>query len=152
MKQDRFLIGILAGIGLLVILSLVVFFTRHNNQTYQADDTPEGVVHNYVLALIRDDYEKAYTYLADKEGKPSLDGFIADLYTPSDIGVDIGRTRINGDIATVEITIVNNSGDPLSGRWTYEDQATLVRQANGWKLTSMHYDFWGYHWYQDASK
>ena len=150
MKQDRFLIGILAGIALLVVISLVVFFTRQNNQAYMADDTPEGVVHNYVLAAINDDYEKAYSYLADKKGKPSLDNFIADLQPSSNIGVDIGNTRINGNIATVEITIVSNTGEPLSGRWTYEDQATLVRQTDGWKLTSMQYDFWGYNWYQDS--
>ena len=49
MKQDRFLTGILIGIGVLIIAALAVFFTRKDSQTYVADDTPEGVVHNYVL-------------------------------------------------------------------------------------------------------
>ena len=75
MKQDRFLIGILVGIGVLVVLALGLFFTRQDTQEYQTDDTPEGVVHNYVLALYRGDHEKAYGYLAEGENKPSYNEF-----------------------------------------------------------------------------
>ena len=52
MKQDRFLTGILIGIGLLVVVALAVFFTRKDSQTYIPDTTPDGVVHNYVVALL----------------------------------------------------------------------------------------------------
>ena len=75
MKQDRFLTGILVGIGLLVVVALVVFFTRKNSQTYVPDDTPEGVVHNYVLAVLDKDYEKAYGYLAELKYKPTYEEF-----------------------------------------------------------------------------
>ena len=64
MKQDRFLIAILAGIGLLVVAAFVLFFVRQSNLNYVSDDTPEGVVQNFVLALHKGDYEKAYAYLA----------------------------------------------------------------------------------------
>ena len=61
MKQDRFLIGILVGIGVLVVIALALFFTRRDQQEYVADDTPEGVVHNYALAVFREEYESRIT-------------------------------------------------------------------------------------------
>ena len=49
MKQDKFLTGILIGVGALVVLALVLFFTRQDKRDYLPEDTPEGVAHNYVL-------------------------------------------------------------------------------------------------------
>ncbi len=49
MKQDRFLTGILIGIGVLVVVALALFFARQGKQTYMAGDTPEAVVFNYAL-------------------------------------------------------------------------------------------------------
>ncbi len=72
MKQDRFLLGILIGIGVLIIAALVVFFIRKDSQTYVPDDVPEGVVHNYVVAVLNKDYEKAYGYLADLDKQAHL--------------------------------------------------------------------------------
>ena len=75
MKQDRFLTGILIGIGVLIIAALAVFFVRKDSQTYVPDDVPEGVVHNYVVAVLNKDYEKAYGYLADLDNKPTYEEF-----------------------------------------------------------------------------
>ena len=72
MKQDKFLTGILIGVGMLVLLALVLFFTRQDKRDYLAEDAPEGVAHNYVLAVLNKDYEKAYGYLADLKYKPCL--------------------------------------------------------------------------------
>src|ERR1700690_3007338 len=94
MKQDRFLIGILIGIGVLIVVALAIFFTRQNKQTYVSDSAPEGVVHNYVLALLNKDYGKAYGYLADLDNKPTFDqfhhAFATGQLNPSDAGVEIG--------------------------------------------------------------
>jgi len=75
MKQDRFLLGILVGIGILVVIALVLFFVRQDKQEYVMDDVPEGVVHNYALALYQGDYQKAYGYLAEREDKPTYEEF-----------------------------------------------------------------------------
>jgi len=76
MKKDRFLIGILVGIGVLITAALVVFFIRQGDgQTYVGENTPDGVVHNFVLALQKDDFQKAYGYLADEEDKPAFGDF-----------------------------------------------------------------------------
>ncbi|NTW11971.1 MAG: hypothetical protein HGA30_01525, partial [Anaerolineales bacterium] len=103
MKQDRFLTGILIGIGVLVVVALAVFFTRQDTQTYMAEDTPEGVVHNYVLAVLDKDYEKAYGYLADLEYKPTYEEFrrpfLNGYVNPNNTAVDIGESEIDGDEA-----------------------------------------------------
>ena len=72
MKQDRFLVGILIFIGVLVVVALALFFIRQDNQVYVADDTPDNIVRNYALALQKQDFQRAYTYLADNRWQTNL--------------------------------------------------------------------------------
>ena len=157
MKQDRFLTGILIGIGVLVVLALVVFFTRKDTQTYVSEDTPEGVVHNYVVAVLNKDYEKAYGYLADLDHKPTSeqfrDSFLKGMVNPSSYAIDIGRSEIVGDNATVEVALIYNSSDPFStGYRDTSQRAILVKQSGLWKISSMPYNLWDYSWYQVPPK
>ncbi len=157
MKQDRFLTGILIGIGVLVAAALAVFFARQNTQTYLAEDTPEGVVHNYVLALINKDYERAYGYLADLEYKPTYEEFrrpfLQGSANPESDSVDIGASYVSGDDATVEVSQIYNTSDPFSPPYRYQQKAVLVRQGGAWKITSMPlYNFWDYNWYSEPPK
>jgi len=157
MKQDRFLTGILIGIGLLVVLALAVFFTRKDTQTYVSDDTPEGVVHNYVVAVLNKEYEKAYGYLADLENKPTYDefhnSFLTGMVNPDSSGVDVGQSDITGDDATVEVTLVYNPTDPFSTGYRDTQRAILVLQNDAWKISSMpQYNFFDYNWYQEMPK
>jgi len=157
MKQDRFLTGILVGIGLLVVVALAVFFTRKDSQTYIADDTPEGVVHNYVLATLNRDYEKAYSYLADLDYKPTYAdfrrAFLNGEVNPENQAVDIGESDIVGDTATVELELIYNSSDPFSTGYRNMMTADLVKQDGAWKLTLMpQYNFWGYDWFVEPPK
>jgi len=62
-KTDKLLIGIVAGILLLVLVAFGVALTRPK-PTYQAEDKPEGVAFNYLFALQQEDYERAYSYLS----------------------------------------------------------------------------------------
>ena len=157
MKQDRFLTGILVGIGLLVVVALAVFFTRKDSQTYVPDDTPEGVVHNYVLALLKKDYEKAYGYLADLDHKPTHDefrkSFLNGIVNPNNGAVDIGTSETTRDEASVEVTMINNASDPFSTGYRDTQRAILVKQNGAWKISSMPtYYFWDYSWYQAPPK
>ena len=157
MKQDRFLTGILIGIGLLVVVALAVFFTRKDTQTYVSDDTPEGVVHNYVVAVLNKEYEKAYGYLADLENKPTYDefhnSFLTGMVNPDSSGVDVGQSDITGDDATVDVTLVYNPTDPFSTGYRDTQRAILVKQNGAWKISSMpQYNFFDYNWYQEMPK
>lgn len=154
MKQDRFLTGILIGIGVLVIIALAVFFTRTDTQTYISESTPEGVVHNYVLAVLNKDYEKAYGYLADLEDKPTFNefrrAFLNGEVNPDNQAVDIGESEVFGDTATVDIALIYNSSDPFSSGYRNMQYAQLLKQNGAWKLTLMpQYNLWGYNWYME---
>jgi len=152
MKQDRFLIGILIGIVALVVISLGLFFMRKDSEAYIADDTPEGVVHNYVVALHKMDYEKAYGYLSEKENKPSFEtfrqAFIVNMVSPRNVGLEIGSADIRSDAATVSLNTIYNASDPFSGGYRNADVALLINQGGQWKLEQMPYNFWAYDWYQ----
>lgn len=154
MKQDRFLTGILIGIGVLIVVALAAFFTRSDTSTYKPDDAPESVVHNYVLALLNKDYQKAYGYIADLENKPTFNEFRQSFLNyearPDNVGVSIGDAVIIDDVATVDVEFIYSSSDPFSTGYRNYDSATLLLQNGSWKLTSMpRYNFWGYSWYEE---
>lgn len=156
MKQDKFLTGILIGIGALLLLALGLFFTRQEKRDYVADATPDGVVHNYVLAVLNKDYQKAYGYLADLEHKPTYEqfrrSFFNGMINPGDVGVDVGAADIHEDEAVVALTIYYAPSDPFSSRYASAERALLVKQNGAWKLSSMPYQFWDYSWYQEPHK
>ena len=156
MKQDRFLTGILIGIGVLILLALGLFFTRQEKRDYLAETTPEGVTHNYVLAVINRDYEKAYGYLADLEHKPTYEdfrqSFLNGMVNPDNVGLDIGEAEIHGDEAVVNLTIYYSYNDPFSSRSGSADRALLVEQGGEWKVSSMPYNFWDYNWNMEPFK
>lgn len=153
MKQDRFLVGILVGIGVLVVVSLALFFMRQQQAAYLPDGTPENAVHNYVLALQRRDFQRAYTYLPEGENKPGLARFQQSFSTQelnlSGSSVEVGESNVDANgIATVNITIIRTSGG-LFTNINREPQLALLKQENGsWKITSIPYPYWGWDWYQ----
>lgn len=152
MKQDRFLIGILAAIGILVVISLVLFFVRKDEQAYLPGDSPEAVVHNYALAVHQKDYQRAYSYLADLENKPAYEQFRQDFLTNqvdvSQSSLRVGVVDINGDEAIVLVTVTHSSSDPFSRGWHTNETALLKKQADGWKIVDMPDSYWGWNWYQ----
>jgi hypothetical protein len=157
MKQDRFLIAILAGIVVLIAAALVVFFTRQDHASYQPEQVPEGVVHNYVLAVLNKDYEKAYGYLAELDHKPTFSefrqAFAVGRLTPGSSGVKIGLADVTGDSASVEVSMVYTPGDPFSAGSENLGSAQLLRQNGAWKISSMPtYNFWDFGWYQAPPK
>lgn len=157
MRQDRFLTGILIGIAVLVVVALAVFFIRKDSQSYISEATPEGAVHNYVLAVLNGDYRKAYGYLADLENKPTYeqfrDGFIRGTVNPNNSAMDIGASEVHDDTAFVEVALIYNPSDPFSTGSRDVQRAILVKQNGAWKLSSMPgYYFWDYSWYQKLPK
>jgi hypothetical protein len=158
MKQDRFLTGILIGIGVLVIAALAVFFIRRDTQSYVQEDVPESVVHNYVVALLNQDYEKAYGYLADLDNKPTYDEFRNSFVTgilgnAGNSAVDVGESQVTEENATVEEAMIYNPSDPFSTGYRDVQNAILVKQGGEWKISSMPtYYLWDFNWYQEPPK
>ena len=157
MKQDRFLTAIVVGIGVLIVSALAVYFTRQGAGSYVAEDTPEGVVHNYVLAVLNKDYPKAYGYLAGLNNKPTLDqfrqAFAVGRLNPAGSSIQIGKSTVSANDASVEVDMVNQPGDPFSSSYNNVGTAQLVREGGAWKISAMPtYNLWDYSWYQPGPK
>lgn len=152
MKEDRFLVAILVVIALLVAVALGTFFLQRENAVYLPEDTPDGVVHNYILALAQEDYERAYNYLADEEYKPDYETFVSYFltYRGGDAGYQIGEVReVSDTMAYVELTVMDGGGAPFGERYSYAEQARLVKEEGEWKIIEMPYAFWDWAWYQE---
>ncbi len=155
MKQDKFLIVIIITVILLMGIAVGVFFVRQNAQDYLNEDTPEGIVHDFVFAIQNDDFERAYSYLHDDEGKPSLSNF-RQFYKSSGIesfGIQIQGSEIfdqsKGDqIASVDLIILRSNNDPFGGSSRYSDSVSLQFQNGEWKITNFSYQYWSWDWYQ----
>jgi hypothetical protein len=153
MKQDRFLIGILVFIALLVVAALVLFFLRPGTPGYLPDDTPEGVVNNYIHAIQEDDLQRAYTYLSDLEFKPTESAFsqalLNNLLYSEEYALQIEQVQdIDENEVWVMVSVHYLAASPFETGWSNQDHASLIKQEGKWKLTSMPYPFWSYDWYQ----
>jgi hypothetical protein len=154
MKKDRFLKGIITGIGVLILIALVLFFIRQQQAEYREDDSPQGVVHNYILGLIQHDYERAYSYLADNPEKPDLAQFQLELTRSENeikrVSVTIGEVFFPGDTATVSLNMSQSYGGPITRSSWYTETAQLIRQNGTWKIVNMPYPLWSWNWYNEV--
>lgn len=156
MKNDRFLLIILAGISVLVVASIVLFFTRRGSREYGPEDSPQDVIRNYVLALEKRDYTRAYSYLGEGENKPDFDAFRQDFLArrvdPTSAAVVIGEDLPSGDETVVDLMVVYSSSGPFADSYREPAQALLtLNDADEWKILRLPYPFWGYTWYEDNS-
>ena len=151
MKNDRFLIVILSGIGLFIVLAVGLFLVRQQPQGYGPEDSPDGVVRNYVLALQAGDYHRAYGYLQESENKPEFAVFqqaaLRNETGNSSAGVQLGEVSMSGDHARVGITILHFNNDLFNRSWDENTAALLTLQDGVWRITSMPYPYWGWDWY-----
>jgi hypothetical protein len=159
---DKVLLGIVIGIILLIVIALVVTLMQPE-PTYQAEDTPEGVVHNYLLALQQEEYERAYSYLSSTiKGYPgSTEKFIehiADnkwrfrLDTENTLSVE--SIKIINNVATVKVLESSFNGGDLfnSGQNTIDFEMELHLEAGEWKIVSSPYYFAWCWTYSDGCK
>jgi hypothetical protein len=133
-RPDRTLIVILGVIAVLVIVALVVVFTR--GEPAQLDETtPEGVVQRYSAAVIDGDEAAAEEYLV-----PELADSCRRIETgPVDgMRVTLVSTTERADTADVEVLIVTSYDGGMFGSSEYEEQGVfdLVAADGGWLIES----------------
>lgn len=132
-KPDRTLIGILALIAVLVVVALVVVFTRGMPEPLEAG-TPERAVQDYTTAVIDGDRETASALLTSG-WKDECDpvGYSAET---ADVRITLVKTRIGDDSATVTVSIASGlSGGPFGGSgYEYEDDFILEQDGDGWLI------------------
>jgi len=150
-STDKFLIGIVAAIVLLIIAALVVTLTQPE-PTYQAEDTPEGVAHNYLMALNKEEFDRAYGYLSPVlAGYPASAGKFAehvqDYSWSFRLNVDttllVESARITGNQGIVRVRESRFRGGDLfdSGQSTSVFDVELRLEDEEWKIVDADYFF-----------
>ena len=150
LRDDKFLLGILAGIGALLVLALIaIVFLRQPAQELPVN-TPGGTVQRFLQALDRREYDRAYDYLGSAADKPSREEFTrynADrlAYDQTSRRLQIEQESISGESATVVVAVTHfSTGGPLFGssEWTESETFALRREAGSWLITSLPYQYW----------
>lgn len=148
---DKFLIGIVVGIVALVIVAFVVTLVRPE-PTYQPEDTPKGVTHNYLLALQKGEYERAYGYLSSAlTGYPASVDEFADAITDyswqfrldADTTLAVESAREVGSRVVVQVRESRFYGGSLIGNSqsvTLFD-VKLELEDGAWKIVDADYYF-----------
>ena len=148
MRQDRFLIWILAGIGILVVLSVALFFLRRNSLDYGPETGPEGVTRNYLVAIKKGDYDRAFGYLLMPDPKIDKLSFRQGITTQAgeiaSTGIEVGQATLEGAHAIVSISLIRNNGGLFENVYREQQTADLTQKDGVWKITSMPYPFWNY--------
>lgn len=134
-RPDRTLYAILAAIAVLVVVALIVVFTR--GEPAPVDEaTPAGVVQRYSAAAIEGDEAAAAAYLTDA-AKSRCSGYMERM--PGDnLRVTLVSTTERPTSADVKVLItVSEGGGPFgSAEYQIEDVFDLVKTGDKWLIDS----------------
>jgi hypothetical protein len=151
-SSRRWLIIFTSVIGVLVIATVaLVLFTKGNEVALLPEDTPQGIVQRYLMAVQEKDYPKAYSYLSftPTQKDTEYDDWIKfGLPVNSSVTwkATLGKIMQNSENATVEVTIDTfRPGGPFEDT-QYNQQIIfqLVRVNGSWFITSPTYLYWIY--------
>lgn len=150
---DKFLIGIVAGIILLIVVAFAIVLTRPA-PTFKSEDTAVNVAYNYLLAIHQNDYGRAQGYLSRTvKGRPgSGEQFARDVqrntynFSESDNSAwAIDSTRVLGDTTTVTVRQTRYSTGLFGSTFDDTFPIRLQREDGMWKIIGSG-SFWAYCW------
>jgi hypothetical protein len=152
------LILIVAGVILLVIVAFAAVLLRPA-PAYTDQEGPEGVVHNYLLALQRGDYERAYSYLSPSLETGDLLDFIAAVERDTwrfEVGSDVALTIVDSrnygeNSARVEVEKTVSYNQLFGSSQNTRDFDMFLSNIDGTWLIVGGEDYWDDCW-DDASK
>ena len=139
--SSRWLVGIAIAVLALVVLSVVIaLVSRAREAAPLSEDTPEGVVQAYLLAIERDDGAASYNYLGSTLRQYcSYSGF-RETTTPMesrDMRVTLdGTERVDGEVeVNVHVSHVS-LGPPLGGgESVYQVRFYLQQEGALWRFS-----------------
>lgn len=124
----------MGAVGLLVLISLIVIFTRGAAPAVDPA-SPEGVTQRFAQAVIDDDHAAAQALLA-----PPLSNECTPVSPDVDRGMTVSlvRSDVNGDKATVFVDFIVSESGGLFGPNDYvaRDTFNLERVDGVWGIVS----------------
>lgn len=143
-SSNRLLIAIVIGAVVLVGIAIGVTLLRPEPD-YLPEDTPEGVAHNYLFALEKGEYQRAYSYLS-----PTIQGYPLNLETFTEnieesafsfhleddttLRVESGTTTGNNATITINETIFYSGNMFGSNEYTNTFKVKLRLEDGEWKI------------------
>ena len=136
---DRSLLLIVGGAVALIVIGLVSTALLSRSTISPAPlTTPQGVVQSFYAAAYAGDYASAYKLLS-----PDTQRTISERELRERLSADlrqsqarVGAGAVQGDRATVPVTITHYTRDGLFGsdEWTYTQEVSLKRVGDSWQL------------------
>lgn len=123
-------------VGAVVLLAVVAGLVVANRDTPALDPhTPEGVVQQYLQAVIAGNYPAAAELLSPSSGCDVSD--LVAAYAPGSARVVLDHTTVDGDHAVVIVDVTEDSGDGPFGSsgFSHTERITVQREAGAWKIT-----------------
>ncbi len=143
-SSRRWLLAFGLTIGVLVIVTMALVLTTSSlgDEPLLPENTPEGTVQRFLLAVRDEDYLAADSYLS-----PTIDDKIAyDLRRPQPVGsgdgpgwkATLGKSIVRDDEATVDVTVdvFRPRGPFESSVRTHQVTFFLKKEGASWKITS----------------
>jgi len=152
-SSNRFLLGFGIILVVLIAITTTLVLLNRDNVSMLPENTPEGTVQRFLLAVQEQDFQKAYSYLRIEEKgiKLTYDDWLQSVsprfQTASVLWkATLGKTTVSGDTATVEVLIdIFQPGGPFENpvRTQIENyQLKLVN--NQWFITTHPWLYWFY--------
>lgn len=151
MQQSRLGNLIVSIIAILLLSALVLMYINQNKADYLPETTPQNVVHNYVLSLNQEDYERAYTYLSSEHAEITLSEFEQALSERKNeiknSNITISRILDGDDAIVLQLNIRKNyERNLLTNPDLYNEFGQLVNENGEWKISSMPEPYWPEEW------
>jgi hypothetical protein len=152
-SSNRWLIIFAIVIGILVIATVsLVLLIKGNEVTLLPEDTPQGIVQRYLIAVQEKDYLEAYKYLSFSPSEKILtydDWARMIMPQPSSQSTwkaTLGKTTQNENNASVEVIIDTvRQGGPFGNPTSNQQVVFQLSKIDGkWLITSPTYIYWIY--------
>jgi hypothetical protein len=153
--SSRTLLGFGIGLGILIVVTIILALTLgRGNSPLMAENTPQGIVQRYLLAVQEKNYSAAYNYLAPSDPK-NVNGPIQsyDMWLQASQNsanstwkANLGQVSISGETANVGITIeVLRPGGPFGNPVNTNNITFFLKKVGAnWLIVSPADLYWLY--------
>ncbi len=134
--------GLAIGVLVIVTVALVLATASRGEEPLLPEDTPEGTVQRFLLAVRDEDYLKAESYLSppidDKITYDLRRNRMAGLGEGAGWKATLGKSIVKDDEATVDVTVAvfRPSGPFENSVRTYRVTFFLKKEDTSWHITS----------------